>query len=182
MKKRKGGGKDRGGDAWSRAGQLCRLSARQLDMARRLGMNPDKLPGLRPSPSQRWKRPVADFIEFLYQKRFGDTFETRFEANGPGSGKSATRSLDADTAATARVEELLVFITDLADDLGAWLADETVTPAVVARLGEELHEIAQQLAANAPIHAPRRPGAAPPGGLDEEDGDAGLPSDDDIPF
>jgi hypothetical protein len=42
----------------------------------RTGMNPRKLPGLRPSPRQPWKLPVSEFIEDRYWKRFGgDSFE-----------------------------------------------------------------------------------------------------------
>lgn len=43
--------------------------------ARRLGMNPKKLPGLRPSSQQRWKLPVGAFIEECYRKRFGGEAE-----------------------------------------------------------------------------------------------------------
>ena len=50
-------------EAWTNAKKICRLSARQVEMARALGMNPRKLPGLRPSPQQRWKLPVGAFIE-----------------------------------------------------------------------------------------------------------------------
>lgn len=57
--------------AWRNAKAACRLNARQVEMARALGMNPKKLPGLRPSPQQRWKLPVGAFIEECYQKRFG---------------------------------------------------------------------------------------------------------------
>ena len=39
--------------SWRNAKKICRLTARQLEMARRLGMNPKKLPGLRPSAHQR---------------------------------------------------------------------------------------------------------------------------------
>src|SRR4029078_11777358 len=42
---------------WRNAKRICRLNARQIEMARALGMNPKKLPGLRPSPQQRWKLP-----------------------------------------------------------------------------------------------------------------------------
>lgn len=58
-------------EAWARAKKLCRLSSRHVEMAKKLGLNPQKLPGLRPSPSQRWKLPVADFIEECFAKRFG---------------------------------------------------------------------------------------------------------------
>lgn len=40
-------------------------------MAQALGMNPRKLPGLRPTPEQTWKQPVREFIEECYRKRFG---------------------------------------------------------------------------------------------------------------
>ena len=58
-------------EAWTNAKKICRLNARQVEMARALGMNPKKLPGLRPSPQQRWKLPVGEFIEECYRKRFG---------------------------------------------------------------------------------------------------------------
>jgi len=46
----------------------------------RSGYEPEKLPGLRPSPQQQWKLPVGAFIEECYRKRFGgapDSDETR---------------------------------------------------------------------------------------------------------
>lgn len=46
-------------------------NARQVEMARALGMNPRKLPRLRPSAQQRWKLPVGALIEACYPQRFG---------------------------------------------------------------------------------------------------------------
>ncbi|OFW21756.1 MAG: hypothetical protein A3H97_22900 [Acidobacteria bacterium RIFCSPLOWO2_02_FULL_65_29] len=46
-------------EAWRNAKKVCRLNARQVEMARVLVMNPKKLPGLRPNPRQRWKLPVG---------------------------------------------------------------------------------------------------------------------------
>ena len=60
-----------GEDAWKKAKKICGLNTRQLDMARRLVLNPKKLPGLRPGPQQRWKLPVGAFIEECYRKRIG---------------------------------------------------------------------------------------------------------------
>jgi hypothetical protein len=37
-------------EPWMNARKICRLTDRQVEMARALGMNPEKLPGLRPSP------------------------------------------------------------------------------------------------------------------------------------
>ncbi|MGQ0732830.1 MAG: hypothetical protein ACT4QD_04145 [Acidobacteriota bacterium] len=58
-------------EAWRNARRIGRLNARQVEMARALGMNPRKLPALRPSPQQRWKLPVDEFIEERYWKQFG---------------------------------------------------------------------------------------------------------------
>ena len=46
-------------EAWRNAKKICRLNDRQVEMARRLGTNPNKLPGLRATPQQRWKLPVG---------------------------------------------------------------------------------------------------------------------------
>lgn len=72
-KKKKGSKRKRRSNEnpWARAKRLCRLSARHIEMAKQLGMNPKKLPKLIPSKSQQWKAPVRDFLEDLYAKRFG---------------------------------------------------------------------------------------------------------------
>ena len=62
---------------WRNAKKLCRLSRRQVAMARALAMNPKKLPSLCPSTQQRWKLPVGAFIEECYRKRFGVTPQTK---------------------------------------------------------------------------------------------------------
>jgi len=36
-------------EVWRNAKRICKLNARQVEMARALGMNPKKLPSLRPS-------------------------------------------------------------------------------------------------------------------------------------
>ncbi len=40
-------------------------------MARELGMNPKKLSGLANHRQEPWKRPLSEFIEALYERRFG---------------------------------------------------------------------------------------------------------------
>lgn len=42
-------------------------------MARELGMNPKKLGGLANHKQEPWKAPLPDFIERLYDERFGRT-------------------------------------------------------------------------------------------------------------
>jgi len=59
-------------EEWAEAKRLCRLSKEELRMARAMGMNPRKLIKNRPSPSQRWKAPVGEWVRELYRKRHGD--------------------------------------------------------------------------------------------------------------
>jgi hypothetical protein len=65
-------------------------------MAPALGMNPRKLPRLRPSPQQRWKLPVGQFIEESYRKRFGGGPRDQHARGGePRSHKPPGADLDA---------------------------------------------------------------------------------------
>lgn len=59
-------------DDWIKAKRLCRLSAEDVRKAQALGLNPRKLIAKIPSPSQRWKAPVRDWIDDLYCRRFGE--------------------------------------------------------------------------------------------------------------
>ena len=84
-------------EAWRKAKKICQLSARQVEMARALGMNPKKLPGLRPGPQQRWKLPVGKFIEACYWKRFGgDPLDRQPHKPEPGSCGIPTPKADVD--------------------------------------------------------------------------------------
>jgi hypothetical protein len=58
-------------EEWEKAKKLCRLSNEDIRMARELGMGPRGLIKNIPSPSQRWKAPVAVWIRDLYEKKFG---------------------------------------------------------------------------------------------------------------
>jgi hypothetical protein len=42
-------------------------------MARELGINPKKLGGMANHKREPWKAPLPDYIEELYEKRFGKT-------------------------------------------------------------------------------------------------------------
>jgi hypothetical protein len=72
-------------------------------MARALGMNPKKLPSLRPSPDQRWKLPVSEFIESCYCKRFGgDPLEhPRLDPESQSSKRTVPKP-DLDTSKRSR--------------------------------------------------------------------------------
>jgi len=54
---------------WREAKQRCRLSAEAVRMAREMGLNPLSLMKNIPSPSQRWKAPVEQWVREMYAKR-----------------------------------------------------------------------------------------------------------------
>jgi len=56
---------------WIEARRKHRLSHAHVQMARELGMNPNKLGGLDNHRQETWKQPLPDFIAALYAKRFG---------------------------------------------------------------------------------------------------------------
>jgi len=56
---------------WIDARKRHHLSHAQVQMARELGMNPAKLGKLDNHKQEPWKLPLPQFIEHLYEKRFG---------------------------------------------------------------------------------------------------------------
>ena len=57
-------------DSWSSARTKYHPSSRQIEMAKKLGMNPKKFGSLVPNKSEPWKKPLGPFIESCYYKRF----------------------------------------------------------------------------------------------------------------
>ena len=57
-------------EIWALAKTKYHLSARHIEMAKKLGMNPKKFGGLIPNKSEPWKKPLGQFIESCYYKRF----------------------------------------------------------------------------------------------------------------
>ncbi len=57
--------------AWIDARRRHNLSHAQVQMARELGMNPNKLGKLNNHDQEPWKLPLRHYIEHLYFKRFG---------------------------------------------------------------------------------------------------------------
>ena len=148
-------------EAWTNAKKICRLTARQVEMARALGMNPRKIPGLRPSPQERWKLPVGEFIEQRYRKRLGghphdqDSRGPEPRSRKPSTGGVAT-DLDADVSGRVRdaawqLSDLACYLVNLADDLQQWLAHGSIDPGVLPQVREELRAIAKALDTGAPI-------------------------------
>ena len=56
---------------WIEARKRHRLSDAHVQMAREMGMNPEKLGKLDNHKQELWKAPLPEFIEQLYMKRFG---------------------------------------------------------------------------------------------------------------
>jgi len=56
---------------WVEAREKYHLSHAQIQMARELGLNPKKFGGMANHKQERWKVPLADYIQHLYEKRFG---------------------------------------------------------------------------------------------------------------
>ena len=57
-------------EIWLVAQKRHRLSDRQVQMARELGLNPDKLGKIDNHRQEVWKAPLPQFIESIYFKRF----------------------------------------------------------------------------------------------------------------
>lgn len=56
---------------WIEARKRFRLSHSQIQMARELELNPKKLGSLANHTQEPWKAPLPEFIEHIYEKRFG---------------------------------------------------------------------------------------------------------------
>ena len=57
-------------EKWVVAQKRHRLSDKQVQMARELGLNPDKLGKIDNHKQETWKVPLPQFIESIYFKRF----------------------------------------------------------------------------------------------------------------
>jgi hypothetical protein len=55
---------------WLEVRQKYRLTDAQIQMARELGLNPRKFGGYANDRLEPWKRPLGEFIEEIYFKRF----------------------------------------------------------------------------------------------------------------
>jgi len=123
-------------EAWRTAKKIRRLSARQVEMARALRINPRQLPGLRPSPRERWKLPVGEFIEERYHKRFGgDPHDHDPCVDRSRARRASSTDRDADGSERVRdpawqLSDLVCYLMNLADELQA-----EVARARVARSG-----------------------------------------------
>ena len=178
-------------DSWTNAKTLCRLTARQLEMARLLGMNPRTLPRLRPGPHQRWKLPVGEFIEECYRKRFGgDARDQHARGGEPRLRQPSTADMDASAPEhlrdqACRLSDLACYLVNLADDLQRWLVHGSIDPELLPQIREELLEIAKALETGDPISpVPAIPLPPQPSrrGLSRQRDREPAFDDDEIPF
>ncbi|MBI4822588.1 MAG: hypothetical protein HY791_40380 [Deltaproteobacteria bacterium] len=151
--------------AWAEAKKLCRLSARHIQMAKQLGMNPRNLPGLRPSRSQQWKAPVPQFIEECYRKRFGDAKSPKaastafeddelgwdFELETARPQKSPLPHSWAPPDSTVVLMDLICFLSNLTDDLESVFIRREVTDETREWVVQTLHSVADEVEAGTPI-------------------------------
>jgi hypothetical protein len=57
-------------EKWIEAKRRYKLTDKHVQMARELGLNPDKLGKLDNHKQEPWKAPLKDFIEDIYFKHF----------------------------------------------------------------------------------------------------------------
>jgi len=57
-------------EVWIAARKKYHLTPDQIQMARELGLNPKKFGGYANHRQETWKRPLGEYIEALYFKRF----------------------------------------------------------------------------------------------------------------
>ncbi len=74
---------------WAEAQRRCRLSDEAVRMAKELGLNPRSLIKNVPSPRQRWKVPVEDWVRGMYQRRYGRSLPGK-ATSSPSAGPDAS--------------------------------------------------------------------------------------------
>ena len=91
--------------AWLEARKRFHLSHAHVQMARELGMNPKKLGKLDNHHQERWKAPLPEFIEHLYDKRFGrERPEVVMSVEERARAEEAKRAARKEAKRRARVE------------------------------------------------------------------------------
>jgi hypothetical protein len=98
---------------WLVARQRYHLSDAHIQMARELGLNPQKFGSLADQRQEPWKVPLAEFIAALYAKRFGkprpdqvrSLEEWTADQARKQSAKRARRRARAEPTQAARITE-----------------------------------------------------------------------------
>ena len=99
---------------WALARKKYRLSHMHVAMAYELGLNPGKLGSIANNKQEQWKSPLPEFIEHIYEKRFGRVRaavilplaeKANLQQNGEAERREA-KKLRREQAATAEVQEV----------------------------------------------------------------------------
>src|SRR5688572_26203677 len=78
---------------WAKAKKVCRLNMEDIRMAKALGFSPKSLMKNNPSPTQKWKLPVREWIRELYAERFDRKKEQqRGDSRAPQALKTSIQS------------------------------------------------------------------------------------------
>lgn len=83
---------------WVEVRRRYHLSDAQVQMARELGLNPHKFGKLANEKQEPWKKPLPEFIEEIYFKRFREKATGRssqYRATGSGSAREEGRTESA---------------------------------------------------------------------------------------
>ncbi len=96
---RGGAGKDA---QWAEAKRLCRLSMEDVRKAKELGLNPRKLPGHVPSPSEPRKAPVKIWIRDMHARAFGKPKDGDGQGGRPKGGETQGPALETEAQGSAR--------------------------------------------------------------------------------
>jgi hypothetical protein len=56
-------------ELWAKAKRKCKLNRETLRMAKEMGLNPKSLIKNIPNKSEKWKKPVNEWIKDMYEKR-----------------------------------------------------------------------------------------------------------------
>jgi hypothetical protein len=94
---------------WIDARKKYRLSHAHIQMARELGLNPKRFGGMAKTEQQPWKLPFPQFIESLYEAKFGksapDVVRSIEEMAADHMAKRAARKAEKATAEAASESE-----------------------------------------------------------------------------
>lgn len=90
---------------WADARRRHRLSHAHVQMARELGLNPQKLGKLDNHAQEPWKRPLPEFIEHLYRKRFGRARPDNVVPIEEQAPRTAERKAERKAARAARRQQ-----------------------------------------------------------------------------
>lgn len=145
-------------EAWTNATKICRLTARQVEMARALGMNPRKLPGLRLSPQRGGSFPSASSSKSPTGSASAAVLaiSTRVEGSReshepPGADLDASAPEHHFRDPACQLSDLACYLVNLADDLQRWAVHGSIDPELLPEIREELQAIATALETGDPI-------------------------------